>query len=538
MYRVVIVDDEPLIIAGIVSMIDWDTMECEIVGRFANGAEAWQYIEQSPPDIVITDIKMPLMDGIELMRQCYEKKLDSIFVLLTNYAEFSLAQQAVEYGAVEYLIKSSITAEALCRSLTRAIERYERVHKEQKPMEGYEDWENRNQEQIKKDFFRQLLLDEEWNAQKYEQFRQSGAGKEFGGFYLSLFTLSSAGQRMEKKKLYYAENILQEMLQRFFPGSVLFQWEDDSFMIVINAGNGQPESAAEQMYQKMQSVVRNYFGMDSVAAVSSYSEDLTRVPQLFSEIVECMNFYYYNSAKSIVIYRSIIKTKGAVGRKFDISFMKKDIEQAVIQRDGASLGQLLSQVRELLLEYKPDKRQAISACSNLYYYICMLFEKKNIFDTEKKSLLEENVLLHLNMLVSLQEIGQWLEQFQQQVCQMLEESTAGRSKWMIQTALQYIEEHYESRITLQEVSEMLGISAGYLSSLFSQNMGKTFSDYVNWVKIQHAKLLLEEHQYMVYEVAEMLGFENAYYFSRVFKKVTGMTPKEYESSKEKSNTIQ
>jgi two-component system response regulator YesN len=158
----------------------------------------------------------------------------------------------------------------------------------------------------------------------------------------------------------------------------------------------------------------------------------------------------------------------------------------------------------------------------------MLFEKERILENKKSICFEENVLMYLNSMISLQEICLWMEQFQKNVCQILEETFSGRGERLIQTAIRYIEEHYEKRITLLEISEMLGISAGYFSSLFSQKMGKTFSDYVNWVKICHAKRLLEEHQYLVYEVAEMLGFENAYYFSRVFKKVTGMTPTEYE----------
>lgn len=529
MYRVVIIDDEPLIIAGIISMIDWHTMECEIVGKFANGAEAWKYMEQNQPDIVITDIKMPLLDGIGLMKKCYENHLDSMFILLTNYGEFSLAQQAVEYGAVDYLLKSSITADILCRSLNKAIDRYEKQRKEKHISANMQDWKNKNQEQVTKEFFRQILLDDEWSKERDKVMETYTIGERFRGFYLAVFAISSAGQKLDKKKMYYAENILQEMVQRYYGESVLFPWEDDSFIVVINSKTGGKEPEIIQMFEKIQSVVKNYFGLDSLAVVSSFRDDVRLVQQQFAEIVECMNYYYYDSSSSIVVYRNILKSNLDTGRKFDISFLKKDIENAVIQRNGAELGRLLSQVRELLLEYKPQKRQAISACTNLYYYISMLFEKKSIFEKGKNASLEENVLLHLNKLVSLQEICQWLEQFQKNICQILDEPSAGRGDWMIQNAIAYIEEHYESKITQQEISEMLGISTGYFSSLFSQKMGKTFSDYVNWVKIRHAQKLLEEHQYMIYEVAEMLGFENAYYFSRVFKKVTGMTPTEYES---------
>ena len=91
-------------------------------------------------------------------------------------------------------------------------------------------------------------------------------------------------------------------------------------------------------------------------------------------------------------------------------------------------------------------------------------------------------------------------------------------------------EHYQEKLTLAMAAEATGISQGYLSSIFKKQTGSNFTDYVAWIKIEKAKDLIQEHQYMMYEISDMLGFENPYYFSKVFKKVTGITPKEYENS--------
>ena len=106
MYRVMIVDDEPLILAGIASLLDWKEYGCEISGKAANGQQALKLMEEQKPDIVITDIKMPSMDGIGFMKAVKERGWDDvIFILLTNLEEFSLARQALSLGAVEYLVK-------------------------------------------------------------------------------------------------------------------------------------------------------------------------------------------------------------------------------------------------------------------------------------------------------------------------------------------------------------------------------------------------------------------------------------------------
>lgn len=126
MYRVMIVDDEPLILAGIASLLDWKEYGCEIAGKAANGQQALKLMEEQMPDIVITDIKMPGMDGIGFMKAVKERGWDDVsFILLTNLEEFSLARQALSLGAVEYLVKMELTEEKLADSLRLAMERQE-----------------------------------------------------------------------------------------------------------------------------------------------------------------------------------------------------------------------------------------------------------------------------------------------------------------------------------------------------------------------------------------------------------------------------
>ena len=114
MYRVMIVDDEPLILAGIASLLDWKEYGCEIAGKAANGQQALKLMEEQKPDIVITDIKMPGMDGIGFMKAVKERGWDDVsFILLTNLEEFSLARQALSLGAVEYLVKMELTVKLI-----------------------------------------------------------------------------------------------------------------------------------------------------------------------------------------------------------------------------------------------------------------------------------------------------------------------------------------------------------------------------------------------------------------------------------------
>lgn len=122
MYRVMIVDDEPLILAGIASMIDWAAQNVEIISKASNGQQALEQMKEQRPDIVITDIKMPGMNGLELMRSAREQGYtETAFILLTNLEEFQLAKEALRLGAVDYLVKMELTEEKLRESLQHAI---------------------------------------------------------------------------------------------------------------------------------------------------------------------------------------------------------------------------------------------------------------------------------------------------------------------------------------------------------------------------------------------------------------------------------
>ena len=109
MYRIILVDDEPLILAGIASLISWEDHDCTIVGKATNGPSAYEMIMSQKPDIVITDIRMPVMDGLALMEKCQAAGFRCPFIVLTNLEEFSLARKALSLGACEYLVKLNLT---------------------------------------------------------------------------------------------------------------------------------------------------------------------------------------------------------------------------------------------------------------------------------------------------------------------------------------------------------------------------------------------------------------------------------------------
>lgn len=523
MYRVMIVDDEPLILAGIASMLNWEEYGCTIAAKTANGQQALKQMEEQKPDIVITDIKMPGMDGIELMGQVKERGWDDVvFILLTNLEEFSLARQAMTLGAVEYLVKMELTEEKLAGSLELAVKRCEMRRK----AEAAETVMARSREEVLKEYVEQLLAAASPREPEAAALL-SNPVMAIISFNYGYEGFSSDFTREDQKKVIsFAENIIAQMVKGYFDCSCLARRELNSLVLVLSA-EGMPDYK-EQMRslgEKIISVVKDYFEVSVSVGISTRKESLGDFSELLYEAMSATNHYFYCPLDPVIFYSSECETSASHTGSFHIGFLKKDLSQAVTLNDSRHLEEILDQVASLLRENNPSRQQAVNACANLYFFLASFFEDGQ----EEDFPYEVNIMEKLGRLGTLVQVIQWIEWFKEAVSLILERRRDTKADRIAEMARAYVTEHYKERITLGQAAEALNISQGYLSTAFKKQTGESFTNYVSAVKIEKAKELIAGHQYMMYEVSDMLGFDTPFYFSKVFKKVTGLSPKEYET---------
>ena len=540
MYRVMIVDDEPLILAGIASLLDWNEYGCEISGKAANGQQALKLMEEQKPDIVITDIKMPGMDGIGFMKAVKERGWDDvIFILLTNLEEFSLARQALSLGAVEYLVKMELTEEKLADSLKLAMERREMKRKAEAAGTAV----TVSREEAVRGYIEKLLTDggtfsggaSSGNASEASAQNQ-GEGYDsclrrpvlaIISFNYGYEGFSSDFTREDQKKVIsFAENIIEQMVKGYFDHSCLVRRELNSLVLVMSTdGIEDYREQIRSLGEKIISVVKDYFEVSVSVAVSSRKESLGEFGALLYEAMSATNHYFYHSLDPVVFYSEECETSARHTGGFHIGFLKKDLSQAVALNDSGRLEEILDQVACLLREHNPSRQQAVNACANLYFFLSSFFE-----DGEEPDFpYEVNIMEKLGRLGTLGQIIQWINWFKEAVSGILERRRDTRVDKIAEMVREYVMEHYKERITLGQAAEALNISQGYLSTAFKKQSGESFTNYVSAIKIEKAKELIASHQYMMYEVSDLLGFDTPFYFSKVFKKVTGMSPKEYEA---------
>lgn len=529
MYRVIIVDDEPLILAGIASLITWEDYGCTIIGKATNGPSAFDMIKELKPDIVITDIRMPVLNGLELVEKCKEEGCTFSFIVLTNLEEFHLVKKALSLGASDYLVKIDLTEEALAASLARAKDACELLVS-QKQHHLLNDLLKDNQENLAKNYFSQLLLSG-GSPETPEKLKA-----EYPEPFLLLFSISPINVSFDTEEDPYdfhqiskqLIDILGGIASRTFFNYTLLEYRTDTYLLTASLKDSSAfEGVILEFCQKMAVALKTYFEFSAVFGVSSRKSDVSLLRTALSEAQTALEYYYFESSSPVVFYRGQ-NYHVSKATDFNINLFKKDLSAAISQNDSDKLAAVFEQIITLFKENQPGKEQAASACINLYTYLYSYFESADYSyrDIFPYSI---NVAGRLYQFNSLSDILVWLQSFCDKLCRLLNERKSTRSDKLVEQARAYVDGHYMEKLALADIADTLNISAGHLSNTFKKLTGITLSDYIANVKIEHAKELIDTHQYLMYEISDMLGFDNPYYFSKVFKKVTGISPREHEN---------
>lgn len=549
MYQVLLVDDEPLILTGIQSMINWEDYDCVITDKASNGKQALEKMEKSMPDIVITDIKMPVMTGIEFMQECRDRGYDTVFILLTNLEEFSLAKSALALGAADYLVKMEMTQEMMGNSLKRATEmcNQKRILTDKIP---HREFHPKDVKQTATGFFRDILekagnLSDEFRKKWQEPVEKMELEQLYENGVLmwirpykdrDLFENVSEDDR--KEMLDYAQSLMEQFMNRIHSGCCTLVWKRMGILAIL-PGQNRTEKYYRDTGKKICNILEDYFGCQTLVAISAPMEDIWGGSRrALSQIKKIQEFYYYHSNEPVVLVSDVEahfwEERHARHDTFDISFLKKDLRQALVQQDKEKVNSVFEELSALFTEFHPAREQVVNACANLYYFFLSYVEEDALI---KEEMPYPSVVMEILLeCFTLKAHTRWLLKFGSWVGNTMENFHRGsKTDKIVEAAKEYVRENYGEKLTLAAIASKIGISQGYLSSVFKKQTGGNLNDYINQMKIEKAKELLEKHEYMMYEISDMLGFENPYYFSKVFKKLTGITPSEYEMHRAAQN---
>lgn len=526
MMKLLLADDEPLVQAGIRSMIDWEAHDIHIVGTASNGAAAYEMIEKYSPEIVITDIKMPIMSGLELARKCKEEdRILPVFIMLTSYEEFQFVKEALTYQVIDYLVKLELTPDLLIETMERAVQK---VHELQSvaPDPPYN-----NVYLLREQFFTRLVF----NLFESEQQFLSQAANLNLDFGYSSFTAcyveirsSKLSEMSSKKQLTLYTNSLQmtsELISKYVPCHVLsLDTQHFCILFFLDAEKtAEHRGIIQKAVEQVSAMLFNYY---SVTICTSIGSLVTGPMQLASSYQDAKQVFSQIPPDKPFLFFEDVPAGEPLKNVFNFSLFKEDIRKAYAEYDEKALYDIFTSIIELFENQTTHYVQALDAAGSILYLSLSLLNDgeqtvSQIFEGRRggyRSLYE---------LTNVAQILEWLRVFRDGLCECFSTYNKDYKNHIVINVKKYITEHIGEKLTLNKVAEVFNISPNYLSVLFSKYNDIGFTDYINQSKIETAKEMMAAGDYKIYEISDILGFESAFYFSRVFKKVTGISPREH-----------
>jgi two-component system response regulator YesN len=535
MFKVVIIDDEALVRVGLKSIIDWNEQGCELIGEASNGQAGYDLIINNKPDIVITDIKMPVMDGLKMIKSLTEQNIRPKFIILSSYDDFNLARQAMKYGVEEYLIKLELEPDAFIGILNRIKERiiieYKKRNEEYKLEKHIRAGKYAMREEVMKKIIGKALVDRSDIKAELEEIQIKLSEDSISCLVIKIKDCGKL-ESYEEADLNLLEfsilNILDEIANDFFI-SYGFKLNIKEYAVVFSESSTEEASdmnrKIEDMAQRLVMMLKQYFNIDVVIGVSGVNMGFEGIGKAYSQSTKALQQSFYNGDKK-VIYYSRLNLDQNIKKNLNIHELGDNLLKYIEIKDIEAIEVTFENIVDLFTKEKLTKDAAYDICAKIAYLIMTVVEKdeksiEEIFGDDK-SIFEKIVKLG-----SIQDIISWLRRLNQRLCSFLLNKDNNNNNKIVSQAKRYVIENLSKQISLQEAANMLNMSSGYLSTLFKQSTGVSFIDYVTEARMDEAKRLLKESNLKIYQIAQFTGYENAYYFSKVFKKITGMTPKEF-----------
>lgn len=541
MYKVMIVDDEIIILSGIKSLVDWEKNDCELVATARNGQDALEQIRSMPIDIILVDINMPVMDGISLMETVYEEFPDIVFVVLTNLEEFKLVRKAMQYHAVDYLLKSQIDTVTLEKVLERAkAERGERTQRTVSNAADYFKWEEQKKV-ISKVLQEALFFWKDSQREEHIQIlKDSGMLSDYCYFYIP-YEFSAAGgsgsEPLKKNERARLMELLSEMAvkaaENVFGKYYILLDLDLSNMFVffvwkVHEGKEKNWKKKSEIFaRKLTSVFRNVAQIQCSVYHTELHDGYEEFGQCAKEYQELLERHYLGVTEDEV---SDLQARGyAFGdgdyEPLGLKGIGSELYHEIMQKNLKGINNLLDKAEARIMNTMHQKSQAIWLLNELNREASAALSKFGIIETSTYERVSSiGVIENIN---TRKQVLAWIKMLRNTLDDVIGNGDMPGNP-LADKARRYVVDHIESCISLQEAADYVGVSAGYLSTIFKREYNQSFVDFVNSTKIEYACRMLEDNELMVMEIAYRLGFENAYYFSKVFRKYMGMSPTDYQ----------
>lgn len=521
MYKVLIADDENLIRITLKNMIDWHALNCEVIALAKDGQEAYQIYQSAHPEIVITDLKMPRMDGIELITKIRSENTNTQIIALSNYSDFELVRDAMKAGAFDYLLKVTLEEKDLIEIIRQVKEN----------CESSSVTLNQEEDSALMQLRQCMVLQKNEHIVEEDEFLKAMHQPIFVPYHqdyqLVYFRIDNVNLLYESKiKDHCAlKRNVQDIIKETIPFSIPY------LMIFLSNHSGILLFHHEEKIRVLNicnNIIRNlnqYMDIAVSFTVSPKEKELSSFYQAYLDLLETHDKRFYEGEGSLLSSEEAITFEEL--NMNDINYHSRLI-QAVQEKDF----EMVNKIKEEALHDMKLHRISPYQVKEYFIFILNNIEGNEIVKGLKEAYPFETFHRQIRYCETYDRLREVLDTSFEEICKWLWDSGSNKYKKSIMDIIQYIDQHYDKKVTLKMIADDFDMSESYLSRAFKNETGMNLISFINDKKMSKAKELLEDESYMIKNVSTMVGIDDQFYFNRVFKKTYGISPSEYRKKRQ------
>lgn len=530
---VLLVDDELLVRTNLKLMLTESAGEIVVCGEATNGEEALKLLERLTPDIILADMKMPRMDGVELAAAVHERYPHIAYLVLSNYDDYRYVRGALKNGARDYLLKHELHASMLIRTLLETELGAKQVSSE----DELSALVPANLIPLRRRYILNLLnglYQSDTGETILMNFRMLSIRLELSNIIPIILCVDNYAQLLEgddlkKRSLleFSIINIAEEILQ-LYPSGVIVHLSNENYGVLLSfphvISEQTMESGIQAVVRHLSSQLLNYLNVSASFIIGARCKDHHELSKSFRDAEAAVHTTFYTGSRSIIRAGEALRPEAILSgldhrleRKFLSAAMNADLQQ---------LQMLLRALFEDMVKRKITLSSAQMVFADLVSVISHLMRENQysaqmVFDGDVQP---ADLMVKIK---TLEEIEAWFQASFANLVRLLQSPPPSVESQHVKRAVSFLNRNYAASISQQSVAEEIGITGSYLSTVFKEEMGVGFSEYLNSLRIAKAKALLRAGDRDIRQVSEACGFQDYSYFLKVFKKNTGATPGEY-----------
>ena len=530
MPRVFLVEDESTIRSTLRDTVPWEQLGYTFVGEATDGEMALPLIGTTHPDVLITDIKMPFMDGLSLSKLVLKEFPNTKIIIISGYDDFEYARQAIEIGVEQYLLKP-ITKANLMNVLREVKEKIEQ-EQEQRNYQAQFQRDSQEYEQFaRRSFIEQVVAGKLSVQQIYEDAGRLGLELKAQSYCIALF--SAMGETYSDTDARVREDLLGHFMKH--PEYLLLRWNLSTYMLLIMGEKSRMDSYIQSCIAAITNRYNVYDGTKPwYVAVGMTAGRLSQLPECFEDVSRLWAYRYIQPDTHILTSDTVkeqgVKDTSADLGNFDVSKFNPEMLMEIMKT--AAPEEIPNVVSEFLL----DISSAVGSPAFCHYVMLSTrftaIQFVSSLGVKQEKLLEGITCQDMTeqQNVEMQDLRRYMNEFIMQAVKLRIQNSANQYRDILGRAVDYIDSHFtDDSLSLNTVAKEVNISANYLSAVFSQEMKSTFVEYVTSKRMSLAKELLRTTDKHSGEIALEVGYKDPHYFSFLFKKTQGMTTREYRS---------